>query len=408
MCVTPLTASVPSRERGISLARSPSCSSSRCADLLSAIDGLHWKQMLASSWMATDGTGIQVSLQSCLQSTRKLELIATTRWPSFSTTHQTATLPPSSGRPRLSCDAEHRFNALCFGRSSKRAHNAHDDASSVVRKHAARPSAEGGRLIGAMYGEERRPRNGTRGEALRVHRGTHRPIARSFERWLPAADDAITIRADGGGDAYVQESRAALFRFVDDPLVPMQLARSASSRTSPSRSTCTFAGTPKALTALRPAGHHRDCRALSVPSAGLSRREFERIGNPTGPLRPPLRSSPRGLKKPSASPRQSEAGSRRRGRSRRMAWDEPIIKSPAACGVKMRADCTRSCFVQTARTHAGETPSLKMARPLIHDVLPNACPWRSLPSPHCASRPLRDRDRRRPLAGKDGSVPRWE
>jgi hypothetical protein len=30
------------------------------ADLLAPIDGLHWKQLLASSWMATDGTGIKV------------------------------------------------------------------------------------------------------------------------------------------------------------------------------------------------------------------------------------------------------------------------------------------------------------------------------------------------------------
>ncbi len=32
----------------------------RAADLLAPIDGLHWKQLLAGSWMATDGTGIKV------------------------------------------------------------------------------------------------------------------------------------------------------------------------------------------------------------------------------------------------------------------------------------------------------------------------------------------------------------
>ena len=32
----------------------------RAADLLSGIDGLHWKQLLASSWMATDGSGLKV------------------------------------------------------------------------------------------------------------------------------------------------------------------------------------------------------------------------------------------------------------------------------------------------------------------------------------------------------------
>jgi len=32
----------------------------RAADLLAPIDGLHWKKLLASSWMATDGTGLEV------------------------------------------------------------------------------------------------------------------------------------------------------------------------------------------------------------------------------------------------------------------------------------------------------------------------------------------------------------
>jgi hypothetical protein len=31
----------------------------RAADLLDPIDGLHWKQLVAGSWMATDGTGIK-------------------------------------------------------------------------------------------------------------------------------------------------------------------------------------------------------------------------------------------------------------------------------------------------------------------------------------------------------------
>jgi len=32
----------------------------RAADQLAPIDGLHWKKLLASPWMATDGTGIKV------------------------------------------------------------------------------------------------------------------------------------------------------------------------------------------------------------------------------------------------------------------------------------------------------------------------------------------------------------
>ncbi len=32
----------------------------RAADLLDPIDGEHWKQLLASDWMATDATGLKV------------------------------------------------------------------------------------------------------------------------------------------------------------------------------------------------------------------------------------------------------------------------------------------------------------------------------------------------------------
>jgi hypothetical protein len=48
-------------ERGIPLAMSTLVSFiERAADLLSAVDGLHWKQLLAARWMATDGTGLKV------------------------------------------------------------------------------------------------------------------------------------------------------------------------------------------------------------------------------------------------------------------------------------------------------------------------------------------------------------
>ena len=35
----------------------------RAADLLEAIDGEHWKQLLAGAWMATDGTGLKVQVR---------------------------------------------------------------------------------------------------------------------------------------------------------------------------------------------------------------------------------------------------------------------------------------------------------------------------------------------------------
>lgn len=48
-------------ERGIHLAMGTLVSFvERPADLLAPIDGLHWRKLLSSSWMATDGTGLKV------------------------------------------------------------------------------------------------------------------------------------------------------------------------------------------------------------------------------------------------------------------------------------------------------------------------------------------------------------
>jgi hypothetical protein len=48
-------------ERGVPIAMSTLVTFvERAADLLAGFDGLHWKQLLASSWMASDGTGLKV------------------------------------------------------------------------------------------------------------------------------------------------------------------------------------------------------------------------------------------------------------------------------------------------------------------------------------------------------------
>jgi hypothetical protein len=49
------------KERGVPMAMGSLVSFiERAADLLAPIDGLHWQQLLASAWMATDGTGLKV------------------------------------------------------------------------------------------------------------------------------------------------------------------------------------------------------------------------------------------------------------------------------------------------------------------------------------------------------------
>ena len=49
------------KERGVPMAMGSLVSFiERAADSLAPIDGLHWQQLLASTWMATDGTGLKV------------------------------------------------------------------------------------------------------------------------------------------------------------------------------------------------------------------------------------------------------------------------------------------------------------------------------------------------------------
>jgi transposase len=48
-------------ERGVHIAMGTLVSLiERAADILAPVDGVHWKSLLASSWMATDGTGLKV------------------------------------------------------------------------------------------------------------------------------------------------------------------------------------------------------------------------------------------------------------------------------------------------------------------------------------------------------------
>jgi len=49
------------KDRGVPMAMGTLVSFiERAADLLAPIDGLHWQQLLASAWMATDDTGLKV------------------------------------------------------------------------------------------------------------------------------------------------------------------------------------------------------------------------------------------------------------------------------------------------------------------------------------------------------------
>ncbi len=87
----------------------------RAADLLAPIDGLHWQQLLDSSWMATDGTGLKVLIPKLpvahdgyIELYRNRDCAVFQYEADKSSEHVTAKLKPFHGT--LTADAEHRFN----------------------------------------------------------------------------------------------------------------------------------------------------------------------------------------------------------------------------------------------------------------------------------------------------------
>jgi transposase len=162
-------------ERGIPLAMSTLVSFiERAADLLSGIDGLHWKQLLASSWMATDGTGLKVIIPSLpaahngyVELYRNDEVAVFQYEADKSGEAVAAKLRPFEGI--LTADAEHRFNdVFASGRVVEAGCNAHGRRK-FRDAEATQPvlAVEGGAFLGAIYGEEEKARGlGLVGEQL--------------------------------------------------------------------------------------------------------------------------------------------------------------------------------------------------------------------------------------------------
>ncbi|MBK8994526.1 MAG: transposase [Myxococcales bacterium] len=143
---------------------------------------------------------------------------------------------------------------------------------------------EGGAFLGAIYGEEGEAQKlGLVGEALREHRQRCiRPIVQDFERWrdaveptlLPSEPLAAAIR-------YYKNHRDALFRFVDDPLVPIDNSPTEREfqNVAKLRLNMLFAGsTEGAHRACVLLGIIATCRALGVPAQAYLTWAFERLG----------------------------------------------------------------------------------------------------------------------------------
>lgn len=263
----------------------------RAADLLAPIDGLHWKKLLQSPWMATDGTGLKVLLPGLsaahdgyVELYRNDECAVFQYSPDKSGESVEAKLARFLGV--LTADAEHRKSGVyATGRVIEAGCNAHGrrkfrDAE-VTQPVLAK---EGGAFIAAMYvAEEKARAEKLEGDALLLHRRTHiRPVADELARWLAAVaptllpSDPLTAAV-----AYYRNHWDALTRFIDDPRVPID--NSATEREFQAlaklRLNMLFAGsTEGAHRACVLLGIVATCRAIGVPVQAYLAWAFDRLG----------------------------------------------------------------------------------------------------------------------------------
>ncbi|MCC7108647.1 MAG: IS66 family transposase [Deltaproteobacteria bacterium] len=263
----------------------------RAADILAPIDGLHWKQLLAGHWMATDGTGLKVLVPKLpeahdgyIELYRNRDVAVFQYEPDKGGESVVSKL--ASFRGTLTADAEHRFNAVYeSGRVVEAGCNAHgrrkfSDAEATQPKLAV----EGGAFLGAMYGEEEKARAlGLTGDVLREHRQQHlRPIADDFDKWLAAVQPALLPSEPlMAGVRYYRTHRDALYRFIDDPDVPIDNSPTEREfqNVAKLRLNMLFAGSSEgAHRACVLLGIVASCRAVGVPVQAYLAWAFERLG----------------------------------------------------------------------------------------------------------------------------------
>jgi transposase len=278
--------------RGIKLAMSYLVTQiERAADLLGAVDGEHWKQLLAGSWMATDATGLKVLIPKLpgthnghLEVYRRNDLVIFQYEPHKGAEALAQKLAPFSGV--LVADAEHRHNAIFEeGRVLEAGCNAHGRRK-LRDAEAVQPvlAKEGGAFISAIYlAEAEAHKRGLKGDKLRRWRRKKvPPLADKFKEWMDAVEPTLTpsdllavaIR-------YYRNHWKALFRFVDHPEIPID--NSASEReyqqVAKIRLNSLFAGsTEGAHRAATLLGIVATCRAIGVDPLAYLGWAFTRLG----------------------------------------------------------------------------------------------------------------------------------
>jgi transposase len=142
----------------------------RAADQLAPIDGLHWKQLLAGSWMATDGTGLKVLVPNLpaahdgyIELYRNRECAVFQYAADKGSDDVVAKLRTFRGK--LTADAEHRFNAVyASGDIIEAGCNAHYLEPAVIRRRVRGGAISAGRRRASLDGA---PDNDVRRETWR-------------------------------------------------------------------------------------------------------------------------------------------------------------------------------------------------------------------------------------------------
>lgn len=263
----------------------------RAAELLDGVDGEHWKQLLAGDWMATDATGLKVlvpklgkSHNGYLEIYRRDDLVVFQYEPEKGSETLVAKLKPFKGT--LVADAEHRHNGVfADGRVLEAGCNAHGRRK-FRESEAVHPAlaVEGGNFIASLYVAENEARTQrlTGESLLEWRREKMPPIRDALRAWMDAVeptllpDDAVAkvIR-------YYRNHWAALFRYIDDPDIPID--NSASEReyqnVAKLRLNILFAGsTEGAHRAATLLGIAATCKAIGVNTEAYLAWAFTRLG----------------------------------------------------------------------------------------------------------------------------------
>jgi transposase len=279
-------------QRGIALAMGTLVSLiERAADLLAPVDGLHWRQLLAGSWMATDGTGLKVLVPGLpkahngyLELYRNRELAVFQYSPDKNGDRVAAMLRAFRGK--LTADAESRFNAVferddvletgCNAHGRRKFRDA-EDSQPVL-------AVEGGSYLGAIYAHEDKAQAANlTGDALREHRQWHiAPLVADFKKWMAAvAPTLLPSEPLAAAIRYYANHGEALFRFVADPEVPIDNSPTEREfqNVAKLRLNMLFAGSAEgAHRACVLLGIVATCRAIGVPAQAYLAWAFDRLG----------------------------------------------------------------------------------------------------------------------------------